>query len=314
VRAGVGGGLSLSDRKHPTVYISITNLPFPLAASLLPPGPLVNNFGVYGLLVLASLSLLASLLFAEGAYTIAERNGFNPSDQHGSKKAATPSSSGDPSLFSKADTLFKRVPALKWLFVETLICQGLSTVLNVTFISKLRSVLPSDKDRAAWMGKFYAYANMASGFFQFGVIPLTIHHLKASWLWTCLPLIMISFGACQITQFPPTLTLTAGAFMAMKTIEYSVRGVLNELLYVPLDFESRYVGKEVIGMLGYRLGKSGTSLMLSAAGYVCELGLRELTFVSLGISVMWLGSARKLTEFLPDSKIGRVAVGRKGKH
>ena len=124
---------------------------------------------------------------------------------------------------------------------------------------------------------------------------------------------MISFGVGQILKFPPTLILTAGAFMTMKTIEYSVRGVVNELLYVPLDFESRYIGKEVIGMLGYRLGKSGTSLLLSAAGYACELGLKELTFVSLGMSVLWLGSARKLTEYLPDTKIGRVSPGSKGR-
>lgn len=277
-------------------------------------GPLVNRFGVYGLLVLTSVSLLASLLFAEGAYTIAERHGFNPADQHKSSKSKSKGKpSSHESLISKADSLFKRVPALKWLFIETLICQGLSTVLNVTFISKLRAVLPSDADRAAWMGKFYAYANMVSGFFQFGVIPLTIHHLKPAWVWTCLPLIMISFGVGQILKFPPTLILTAGAFMTMKTIEYSVRGVVNELLYVPLDFESRYVGKEVIGMLGYRLGKSGTSLLLSAAGYACELGLKELTFVSLGMSVLWLGSARKLTEYLPDTKIGRVSPGSKGR-
>ena len=50
-------------------------------------------------------------------------------------------------------------------------CQGLSTVLNVTFIATLRRAFPADKDRASFMGMFYALANLASGVFQFGVIP-----------------------------------------------------------------------------------------------------------------------------------------------
>ena len=132
-------------------------------------GPLVQRFGVCGLLVLASISLVASLVFGEVAYEISEKHGFNPADEHFKEKKANKASGKDKNvenIFSKANNLFARVPALKFLFLETLICQGLSTVLNVTFIAKLRRAYPIDKDRAAFMGMFYALANMASGVFQ----------------------------------------------------------------------------------------------------------------------------------------------------
>lgn len=89
----------------------------------------------------------------------------------------------------------------------------------------------------------------------------------------------------------------------------------NELIYVPLDFESRYVGKEVIGMLGYRLGKSGTSLLISGVGYLLKdgLGVSQLVGMSSAISVVWLGSAHRLTQFLPKGKIGQDIILKKGK-
>ncbi|GMH98893.1 hypothetical protein TrLO_g14205 [Triparma laevis f. longispina] len=278
-------------------------------------GPLVNKFGVCGLLILASISLVGSLILGEVAYEISEKHGFNPADEHfKEKKAEGAKNKGkENNIFSKANNLFARVPALKFLFLETLICQGLSTVLNVTFICKLRRAYPIDKDRAGFMGMFYALANMASGVFQFGVIPQIIHFLKPTWVWIFMPCVMMAMSGAQLVQSDPGLTLVAGAFMTMKTLEYSIRGVANELLYVPLDYESRYIGKEVIGMLGYRLGKSGMSLMLSGAGYFFAegLGVNQLTAISSSISIVWLAAAVKLTRFLPEGRIGKGIKTRK---
>ena len=57
------------------------------------------------------------------------------------------------SLFRKAADLFARVPVLKALFIEILASQGVSTILNVAYVTKLSSVIPDDKERAGWSGK-----------------------------------------------------------------------------------------------------------------------------------------------------------------
>jgi len=56
-------------------------------------------------------------------------------------------------MIDKASKVFTRVPTLKALFVEILACQGLSTLLNVCFVSALKSEIPNDDERAGWMGK-----------------------------------------------------------------------------------------------------------------------------------------------------------------
>ena len=87
--------------------------------------------------------------------------GFNPGAEHDRKIAAAKdkkaSAGADDvhkqSLFRKATDLFERVPVLKALFIEILASQGVSTILNVAYVTKLSSVIPDDKERAGWSGK-----------------------------------------------------------------------------------------------------------------------------------------------------------------
>ena len=80
--------------------------------------------------------------------------GFTPTDnEKKSQSGKNSDSEGEESLVSKASKLFRRVPVLKALFMEILAGQGLATLLNVCFVTKLSETLPDDSERAGWMGK-----------------------------------------------------------------------------------------------------------------------------------------------------------------
>ncbi len=130
-----------------------------------------------------------------------------------------------------------------------------------------------------------------------------------------MPACMLPLTALQLSSMEPSLALVGASFLTMKVLEYSVRGVLNELVYAPLDFDSRYLGKEVIGMLGYRMGKSGTSLLLSAIGSMWttggevdgSLGTGLLFKLCFAGAACWMLSAINLSRELtkkdaPDNK------------
>lgn len=90
-----------------------------------------------------------------------KKDGFNPEDEYKSKHKTVEKSKGrakdihvkEKSIVDKATEVFTRVPTLAALFREILACQGLSTVLNVLFVTKLKEVIPDDGDRAGYMGK-----------------------------------------------------------------------------------------------------------------------------------------------------------------
>ena len=87
------------------------------------------------------------------------------------KKGEAPVKANDHSLIKTASGLFRRVPVLKALFIEILAGQGLATLLNVCFVTKLSESLPDDTIRAGWMGKFFASINGVAMCLQFGIIP-----------------------------------------------------------------------------------------------------------------------------------------------
>ena len=87
-------------------------------------------------------------------FKVVLQHGFTPTDKHKQTPSGKKSGSEEEeSLIRKASKLFGRVPVLKALFVEILAGQGLATLLNVCFVTKLSETLPDDSERAGWMGK-----------------------------------------------------------------------------------------------------------------------------------------------------------------
>jgi ATP/ADP translocase len=265
----------------------------------------VDKVGLTGALAGTGIMMLLSLIATTKAYAISDRYGFTPSDdhKHEQKKVKGAAQTEEMGMFQKASKLFTRVPTLWALFLEILSSQGLATLLNICFVSKLSTAIPNDSDRAGWMGKFFALINVFSMVLQFGVLPPLMQVIEPRDLWRAMPLIALCFTGFQATQVDPSLYIVSASLLVQKTLEYSVRRMLDEMVYVPLDFESRYVGKEIIGVFGYRFGKSSMSLCLSAfTGVFGNLGLQELSVLTSGATLLWLSSAWKLSNLVPTRK------------
>ena len=192
----------------------------------------------------------------------------------------------------KIAQLFQRVPTLAALFVEVISFQSLSTVLNVCFVRQLKEQIPLDTDRASYTGKFYAYINGVSAIMQFIALPLARKFLEPKLVYRLMPAILLPLLVYSSIQ-NSTLKTAAITFFMLKMMDYSLRNVVNEIVYQPLDFESRYLGKEVIGVFANRFGKSGMSIILS---FLTPLGVGTLQLSQLAVVIgslwgtasMWL--------------------------
>jgi ATP/ADP translocase len=194
------------------------------------------------------------------------------------------------SLLSKTAHLFQTVPALAALFCEVISFQSLSTVLNICFVRKLKESMPLDTDRASFTGRFYAYINATSGLMQFFVLPLARKYLEPKWAYQFMPLVLVPCLAYATIQASgaSSLWMTAAALFSLKTLDYSLRNIVNEMVFQPLDFDSRYLGKEVIGVFANRFGKSGMSIILSLLmAQFPGMGAPELSQLSLGVASLW---------------------------
>lgn len=108
---------------------------------------------------------------------------------------------------------------------------------------------------------------------------------------------------CMTRQALIRLCSVVHSLTLFVSISKSVRRMLDEMVYVPLDFEARFVGKEVIGVFGYRLGKSSMSLILSALTAVFgNFSLQDLSWLSSGASLLWLTCSWRLSNMIPTRK------------
>ena len=76
-------------------------------------------------------------------------------------------------------------------------------------------------------------------------------------------------------------------------------------MYLPLDFESRYLGKEIVGVLASRCGKSGMSLVLSFLfAFVFDKNdVRILSYFTNVMSLLWCMAVFRLCGFIAMDKI-----------
>jgi ATP/ADP translocase len=269
--------------------------------------PLVNTVGLVGMVGCNCVFLLLSILCSDRAYQLAETHGFDPAkikEQQNKVPLVADSKPADKpnqNLVVKARDLFQRVPTLGALFGEVFTFQSMSVILNIAMVTRLKQVMPNDNERAAWTGRLFAGVSGISGLLQFIVLPLFLQRIEPRMIWRCMPLVPLVFSVYQSFQgASPSLGALALSFFVAKTMDYSIRGVVNEMVYQPLDFDSRYLGKEIIGIFGSRFGKSGVSLLLSGSSYLFpNFGIYHLSKLSVIACVSWMSMSWRLSQLVP---------------
>jgi len=268
---------------------------------------LSGRLNLSGTLVCTAIALVISLVATGSAYSIAETHGFSPDRQETKRAKKVDKAEKDmekhAGLVEKATKLFARVPVLRALFLEILASQGLATLLNVCFVASVGATIQDDNVRAGWVGNFYALINVFSMTLQFGVLPLLMQYIEPKDLWRMTPIISLGFTTFQAVQKNPSLYIISASLLVMKVLEYSARRMLDEMVYVPLDFESRFVGKEIIGVFGYRFGKSLISLSLSGlTSLFGQFNLQSLSILSDVAALAWAKAAWDLSSLVPTRR------------
>lgn len=110
----------------------------------------------------------------------------------------------------------------------------------------------------------------------------------------------------QYYEKTPSLTLVGLIFLTMKTIEYSLRSQASEMVWVMLDYESRFIGKELINLIANRMGKSATAISLFLWTVHLEkegIQLRRFTVnASIVLASLWLVCTIRVTRLIPSTQ------------
>jgi ATP/ADP translocase len=99
---------------------------------------------------------------------------------------------------------------------------------------------------------------------------------------------------------PTSLFPVSVSYCLGKTLEYSIRGILVEMVFVTLDYESVFFGKEIIGLFANRLGKGVMAIVLAGVMSVAAKrhGIDHLNQLIVAISFTWFFVSLRMTRLL----------------
>ncbi len=251
-------------------------------------GMLVHGFavrlGTTDLLIGAALSLIPTGLGALLAYRI------------GGEPVPLPEEAGGRRGHLGLGVLAHSA-TLRRLAILIALTQVVAAVLDLQLSRQVELTMALTDERTRWFGGFYAQLNVWSALFQFILAPLLLHRVSLRRVHAAIPL--VHMATCLLALMRPSLATAGAAYLAFKTLDYSVFRAAKELIYVPLSFDARYRAKEIIDAFVYRLAKGGASGVLAAVGSYGLVPLAGYPVIALGALAGWVPLAFLITRATP---------------
>jgi hypothetical protein len=226
---------------------------------------IVKYGGVQYLLYMSLLATVLSWLLDEIAYAmVVDHNAASTRvllQRAEIKKSALNKHIRSNFWIAAAELIYK-TDTLRILFFEAIIHQLCGNMLNITFHDGLRKSIPDSSLRAVVVGRFFASVNTIACVLQCFVLPHILSHQSLPQFLMIIPIIVLLATVLSCFDRTELFLQDTLAFGAVKILEYSIMTSATEMIYMPLDCEVRYVGKEFIRFFGHRLGKSFASIIL----------------------------------------------------
>ncbi len=187
----------------------------------------------------------------------------------------------------EAFSLIRRTPLLIAILSLVIFMQASVALMEYQFNAHLEIHILEKDLRAAYYGKLMSFVNMASLFFQFlgGLFIIRFLGLKKAHL--LVPILLL--GSSLLIFVVPSFAMISFAYVFLKGLEFSLFGVMREMLYVPLALDAKFRAKAIIDVFAYRTSKALVALGLIALQVAGTSWLLSLTsYASVALFIGWL--------------------------
>jgi len=184
-------------------------------------------------------------------------------------------------------SLIRRSPFLIAILLLVVFMQVSVGLMEYQFNAHLEHHI-LDKDlRTAYCGQISAWVNISSLLLQFvgGFLMIRILGVRRSHFM--IPILLLTSGLTF--WIFPSFAILSFSYVFIKAIDFSLFGVIREMLYIPLQLDEKYRAKAIIDVFAYRTSKAFVSLGLLilqavAASYI----LPAASLLSLAVFLGWL--------------------------
>lgn len=172
-------------------------------------------------------------------------------------------------------------------------------LVEYQFNHAIEIAIPIKDLRTAYMGKLMGIINIASLLIQFAGSFLLIQFLGLRRSHFLVPILLCSGALFHLLN--PSFVAIAFAFILTKSIDFSLFGVIREMLFVPLKMDEKYRAKAVIDVFAYRTSKAVASFLLLGLQLWVGSKVFALTgYISMVIFGLWLTAVALLFRREPE--------------
>lgn len=178
--------------------------------------------------------------------------------------------------------LIRSSKILLFILVIVVCMQVSSCLIDFQFNHLLEEAYPGKDARTAFTAKIMGSVHMISMALQFFGSFLLVHFLGFRKSHLLIPAVLLLNGIGFF--FIPTFTMISLSFITIKSFDFSLFGVIKEMLYIPLNPKEKFHAKSIIDVVAYRSSKAVASLLILAVQGVAPFVLRG---VGISICVLW---------------------------
>ncbi len=199
---------------------------------------------------------------------------------------------GETATLNVGIKLISRSKVLPYILLLVLFFQVSATLLDYQFNAILQEVYPDKNPRTEFLGRLSSVISSFSVFFQFigSFFLLRFIGLRGSHFIVPVVLSLNALGSL----FWPGIRMMAYSFASIKVFDFSLFGIIKEMLYLKLSPEEKFQAKALIDVFVYRASKALAAMVI--------LGLQAINFghtsfitgACLVIFVFWCFSLAKL--------------------
>jgi AAA family ATP:ADP antiporter len=160
-------------------------------------------------------------------------------------------------------------------------------LMDYQFNIHLETNILTQDFRTEYCGRLVGITNILSGLFQvFGGF-LMIHFLGLRGSHLFIPLILLSNAIfCWLL---PSFLVISFSYALLKAIDFSLFGVIREMLYIPLKLDEKFRAKAIIDVFAYRSSKALVSLCMLALQFLAGAYLLPIaSFLSIAVFCGWI--------------------------
>lgn len=187
----------------------------------------------------------------------------------------------------EAFSLIRRTPLLVAILCLVIFMQASVALMEYQFNVHLElSILEKDL-RTAYYGKLMGIVNTLSLGLQFLAGIFLIRYLGIRRSHFLVPFLLCSSAFLSIAF--PTFAFISFSFVFLKGMEFSIFGVIREMLYNQLPLDGKYRAKAVIDVFAFRSSKAVVAIGLIALQAITQNYFLQITgYVSVAVFICWI--------------------------